>query len=737
VPYIPYYAFEELLSPFIDDPADKLSVLRAMVQICDYLTDSEVSKFDLIISSKKKEEVLRKFALAPDEEESAEAKPAQADATLKKQLEQADEFFAQLTEDEKGAARRLWTRLVRVPRDDERALNSGVVVPLDDLDPTVLHLARELTEAKLLVINKDDLTGEATVGVANEELLRQWPQLIAWINKDREFLIWRQKLSEHIAQWEKDKRSRLSLLGVSAALRAQERLRERPADLTSVEKDYIERSTRQRLLLLGASAVAACVVVAALLVFWVYNKRQAQARVATRLSSAVEQFNVDDPKADLDLGMLLAVESLRVSGDVKAERLLRENITKFPLSVANLHHDTRVDSVTFSGDGGRLTTVSGAFSGSMDSSTNDSQKLARVWDISSGQELARLSLDPAAQDFAVNSDGRYVAVTGTERAENATVFKVLLYDLSAPDSQPVKVNSHSETISAMTFGPSPGPDGRILLATASEDGTVHVFDVSGMKQLATLTYSSAVISLAFGSSRYLVTGTDDNRINTCDLNALGARGGSLELDGNILMVASSPNDKYMAALLLKVPRAREALLMIRPIKDSTDVPLGVSNLNDLTFSSDSHYVAAAGEDGLGHIFSLADGKAADGKTEVIKIASLRHGSAINKMIFSGDGKYVATIGHDKVARVWETATGHESFRLTLEGEVNDLAFSPDGQYVAVASADRTARVWRVTGSGGSDVAAEACKRLSRNLTPQEWSRYFDDQPYRKTCENLP
>ena len=43
-----------------------------------------------------------------------------------------------------------------------------------------------------------------------------------------------------------------------------------------------------------------------------------------------------------------------------------------------------------------------------------------------------------------------------------------------------------------------------------------------------------------------------------------------------------------------------------------------------------------------------------------------------------------------------------------------LAFSPDKQYLI----------------------AQACQRLSRNLTEAEWQQYLGDEPYRKTCPNL-
>jgi hypothetical protein len=36
-----------------------------------------------------------------------------------------------------------------------------------------------------------------------------------------------------------------------------------------------------------------------------------------------------------------------------------------------------------------------------------------------------------------------------------------------------------------------------------------------------------------------------------------------------------------------------------------------------------------------------------------------------------------------------------------------------------------------------DLIAEACARLTRNLTQEEWERYLGDEPYRKTCPDLP
>jgi len=36
-----------------------------------------------------------------------------------------------------------------------------------------------------------------------------------------------------------------------------------------------------------------------------------------------------------------------------------------------------------------------------------------------------------------------------------------------------------------------------------------------------------------------------------------------------------------------------------------------------------------------------------------------------------------------------------------------------------------------------DLIADACSRLKQNLTAQQWKQYLGDEPYRKTCPNLP
>jgi hypothetical protein len=54
--------------------------------------------------------------------------------------------------------------------------------------------------------------------------------------------------------------------------------------------------------------------------------------------------------------------------------------------------------------------------------------------------------------------------------------------------------------------------------------------------------------------------------------------------------------------------------------------------------------------------------------------------------------------------------------------------------LATASWDKTARVWLWR---PKDLIADVCARLPRNLTAEEWKQYLGEEPYRKTCEQLP
>jgi hypothetical protein len=129
-------------------------------------------------------------------------------------------------------------------------------------------------------------------------------------------------------------------------------------------------------------------------------------------------------------------------------------------------------------------------------------------------------------------------------------------------------------------------------------------------------------------------------------------------------------------------------------------------------------------------------------------------------MFSPDGRQVATSSKSEViagsrtttTRVFETVSGNEVLRMIL-GRQNlgaPVLYEPD-------LASRFVQQWRylmtasLLGSDSlqeviltrhllrpQDLVDDACMRLTRNLTQEEWKQYVGTEvPYHRTCPNLP
>jgi len=189
----------------------------------------------------------------------------------------------------------------------------------------------------------------------------------------------------------------------------------------------------------------------------------------------------------------------------------------------------------------------------------------------------------------------------------------------------------------------------------------------------------------------------------------------------------------------------------------------------VAFSPDGKWVATGSYDRTARVMEAATGK---------EVSRLAHQGRVFAVAFSPDGKWVATGSGDNTARVMDAATGKEVSRLAHQGFVSAVAFSPDGKWVATGSWDKTARVMdAATGKelvrhqmngkvttvsllrnsslmvaalpsndaieishisiDPAELIRDACSRLPRNLTREEWNRYLPGEPYRATCPNLP
>ena len=84
--------------------------------------------------------------------------------------------------------------------------------------------------------------------------------------------------------------------------------------------------------------------------------------------------------------------------------------------------------------------------------------------------------------------------------------------------------------------------------------------------------------------------------------------------------------------------------------------------------------------------------------------------------------------------MWDAVTGARLAQLPDAGYLRAAAFSPDGRYLLTGYDEHSAAIWLWR---PADLRDQACARLTRNFSHEEWTHWFPKQPYRQVCPNLP
>ncbi|HEX8106180.1 MAG TPA: AAA family ATPase [Kofleriaceae bacterium] len=245
------------------------------------------------------------------------------------------------------------------------------------------------------------------------------------------------------------------------------------------------------------------------------------------------------------------------------------------------------------------------------------------------------------------------------------------------------------------------PDGR-WLATASDDGSAVLWDVEhGKPRPPLIDHLGAVIALAFShDSQRLATVGSDGRIVLWDTE----RGKKLELfarSPGTSRITFDASGRYVAAA------GSYGVTLWDAITHHEEGSLLQSReITAVAFSPDSPRIATTGLDGTLRVLDARDRRQrfstpadvplhSDGRPAT-ELAASRDDEAswLQTVAFRADGRALVTTGRDGSAKIWDVEAGGEllTFRAA-EGAIRRIAYHPAGDRIVTAGDDGAVSLW--------------------------------------------
>lgn len=568
---------------------------------------------------------------------------------LRTYVDQQWEQYLRSAEYDAVAARRLLTKLVRLPIGSAAATRRAA--QRGELTEKEWGLAQQLAATRLLVTGRS-AEGAETVELAHEALISTWSELAAGVAADRAFLEWRESLRHDMARWQAAGRDP-DLLPTRTTLAGAEG---REHELNDEERAYIKQGharrrarTRRRRALIGAMCVLALSVGAFGAVSARLNTDNSRAAAVTRantLAADAAALAANDP----GLAGQLAIAAYRSSPTQAAVTQLYATVNT-PLDrvigndgVSNLQITAQSDgplaaAVDLKGNlrvwntanpaapilDATIRTQAGAIAlaphSALMAAACPTTKSMCLWSLTDPRRPTVVSrLDSGSHttsvvdSMAISPDGTMLAAA----AENGLTFLWSIAQPAHPHPNSILANPapgpHND-LAAVSFAPRGG-----LLATTIQDGQTELWNI------AKSTAPSPVATIT--------TGYQSVAFNP---------------DGTLLAAAG---DIHVGLWRLSDP-AHPA-----PIDIDSSCPNTIGTLDNeaVAFSPDGARLAISGSDlpdggGMLCTLSLDPGNLNSQNSSLPTATGITPGFGIQSMAYSATGALL-TSGHDGAVRLW-------------------------------------------------------------------------------------
>ncbi len=341
---------------------------------------------------------------------------------------------------------------------------------------------------------------------------------------------------------------------------------------------------------------------------------------------------------------------------------------------------------------------------------------ARVGYIGFTEFVNKAKFDPAGQWMLVNTDDKILWQIPTNQlttirdgtlGTNVLTFDELTAQLKvSPDSKwiAISVNSEVSNSSAILYN----------LET---------------KVLHTLPHSSDISGLAISADGKFLATTNEGNTNVYiwEIES-GQQANLLEFEEVAFTSAYSPKDPILAIgfpdkTILWDTSSNTALATLNQF----------GNIRSLTFNLEGTWLATTSSDGSIYVWDM------NKKDYTEPSFRFLQSGRVTSLDFNSKKGWLASASADGFIYLWDLNTGEEVVRIPHGDLVSGINFSPDGSLLSSVSR-KSLQIWDVdllVPISNEKLAEAACSRLVRNLTPSQWSFFFQEEEYRLLCPNLP
>ena len=609
----------------------------------------------------------------------------------------ADQVLQGLEPEQQAIARNIFLRLTELgegTQETRRRAKLAELVPRPEDVPAVETVLQTLADTRLIT------TGEDTVEVAHEALIREWPTLRGWLEEDREGLRIHRHLTEAAQEWERIDRDPGELYRGARLATASEWAAEHADELNPLEREFLETSQElarrreaereaQRLreleaaqrvaeaerrraeeqaratrrLQLGALLLAGLSVIAIVLAVIAFDARAIAQREAAVNHSLVLAANAEEAfeTGETDLALALALEAVGIDQPPPEAHRALSAIAFGPGTRAILEgHSHGVQDAALSPDA-RLA-LSGSC-GELDPDDTCVQGELILWDLETGTELRRFEGHTNwVNGVAFSPDGQ-TALSGSDD------ITLILWNLATGEGIR-RFEGHT--------------DGQTVLS-ASEDTTMILWDLATGEAIRRFEgHTNTVKDVVFHRDGHTILSVgDDLTLRSWDLET-GEEIHRHEFPAHPASLATTPDGRTAVFSIQHDLHQWDVggWQEIGRLAGHEVVANGGAAVNSIAISPDGRLALSASDDGSLRLWNL------EGQIESRRFET--DGTPIDAVTVSPDGRRLLTGMITGETILWDVERGQVIRRFRGEGfgvSPDCLAFSPDGRHALVCAED--------------------------------------------------